>query len=75
MPVGFAVGVLLARDGAAERTRKLPARWLGIAMVVATVIGTVMGFATLRINPPNPFTVENDYSTIGPPATDVLGVG
>jgi hypothetical protein len=75
MPVGFVVGVLLARDGAAERTRKLPARWLGIAMVVATVIGTVVGFATLRINPPNPFTVENDYSTIGPPATDVLGVG
>lgn len=75
MPIGFAVGAMLARDGAAERTRKLPARWLGIAVVVATVIGSLMGFATLRINPPVPDIVPNEYSTIGPPATDVLGEG
>ncbi len=75
MPIGFAVGAMVARDGNAERTRSLPARWLGIAMVVATVIGTVMGLASLRINPPDPYTVANEYSTIGPPATDVLGAG
>lgn len=75
MPNGFAIGAMLARDGVAERTRSLPARWLGIAIVVATVVGTVMGLTTLRINPTDPYTVENEYSTIGTPATDVLGAG
>lgn len=75
VPIGFTVGVMLARDGAANRTRPLTARWLGIALVFATVIGTVAGFATLQINHSGPYTVENDYSTIGPPATDVLGDG
>jgi hypothetical protein len=74
-PLGFAGGALLARDGTAARLRRLPGRWVVLIVVVTTVAFTTAAAATMTINPPGEYTVDDGIARIGPPATDVLGDG
>lgn len=74
IPVGFATGALLARDGIAGRVRRLNARWVVALVALATVTLTVVSASTMRTYSGDGYFVESD-SPLPPPATDVLGEG
>jgi hypothetical protein len=75
IPVGFAIGAMLARDGSSARLRRLPRRWLVALIVLASLSLTLVQAATLRISPTGEYPVDDGVGRLGPPATDVLGEG
>ena len=75
IPIGFAAGAMLARDGRSARLRMLPGRWVVAIFLIATLALTVFAAATLEINPPDEYTVDDSVARIGAPALEVLGDG
>ncbi|MEA2577533.1 MAG: hypothetical protein QOD78_1121 [Chloroflexota bacterium] len=75
IPVGFAGGAMLARDGSSARLRRLPGRWVVAIFVIATLAITAFAAATLEINPTGEYTVDDGVARIGAPALEVLGDG
>lgn len=74
IPVGFAAGAMLARDGTAPRLRRLPGRWVLALVAVTTLTLTVVALAASRFYPSAGYPAEAD-SRLSPPATDVIGEG
>jgi hypothetical protein len=75
IPIGFAVGAMLARDGRSARLRQLRGRWVVAIFLIATLVLTIVAAATMEINPPGEYTVDDGVARIGAPALEVLGDG
>ena len=75
IPIGFAFGALLARDGHAPRLRRMPGRWVLASLAVATATLMVAALATSEINPRDGHSAGSSTAVIGQDPIDVLGDG
>jgi hypothetical protein len=75
IPVGFAAGAMLARDGAAPPLRRLPSRWVVALILTTTAALTVGSLAASEINPRDGSFHEADTAVIGADPIDLFGDG